>query len=161
MRLKGEFTIEKSNYGNAGEHLNDKYPSINNKPVDGLINLLNAHGANISCEDSEKEVSYKIREETKQTTVPLTIHWDISNVQRYFLRGEDGLEIELNDYHSDPPSRMLDGESFTFIRGVNCEIAVGIACSASVSVPGKSESLNTYAELIKDFYKLKEGQPSL
>lgn len=146
MELSDKFTIEHSSCGSVSEHLGEEYPSITNRSIGLLINLLNDASAIIDPDNCEKVGVYDIKGQTKKSMVLLDTPWNPLRIESYFLRGAKGLEIELNDFQTNPSVDLADGESYTFTKGINCRLAFS----------GILSMQELYKGIIKEFYELKE-----
>ena len=157
MRLEDDFVMETKTHGTFAEHCENRFQSIisQNYCITNLMDILNRNGAEISFKDSEKEVIYWVKSERKETIIPFTCNWFVGSTTRYFLRGRDDLEIQLNDYSSTPPENLRDGEEYTTVKGVHCAISM-VGDSSDVA-----RDFQQYKVLIEEFYKSPEHVSAL
>ena len=150
MRLEDEMKICKSKRV-SGLPSSISFPSVETKDVTELVSLLIENGVAIHREDSERQISYNVSSEKKCSSVPLETKLERPDVKTigYILRGDDGLEIHLNNYLRSQPDRpnMIGGPS---------SVTGGICCKFILEGDNTSylsSRLQNIKTIIEEFYK--------
>lgn len=123
MRIEDTLDLTTTNNGSYAEHVGDKFLSIRNKDIGGLLACFNEKDIVIDISNSEKEISYEILGEKRKSMVPfdLRIEEDME-ITKYILNNPN-LKIEIEDYFQQfGGSRNIAGGSYSVKAGIMCKI---------------------------------------
>ena len=126
MRIEDTLDLTESISGSYAEHVGDKFLSVRDKKIGDLRELLHKQSIIIDRGNSEKEISYKIFEEEKKSSILFTMPDDFVGVEvtKYFLNNSNStLSIEIGDYHKrEGGPNDLVGGSYCVTGGIKCNI---------------------------------------
>jgi len=151
MKIEDEILLTKETTCHPGRIDEISLLSVRDRNVKDLINLLEKERIEISQENSEQKIEYRINGEVRNPSVPLLSSFDVPvKVVGYNLRDKEGkLEIELMDY-----KRVERG----YDRGCAAYLIQGVRCLIRFSGTYKEgRRVETIKEILRKFYESGES----
>ena len=146
MRIEDTLDLTRTNNGSYAEHVGEKFISVRDKDVNGLLQLFDEKNIVIDTSNSEKEIFYKILGEEKRSMIPFALDNDFTEVTKYVLNNSN-LRIEIGDYSERQKGNPnIAGGSYTVKAGIMCRIMFEGA-NTDVGMVTQAK------EILKDFYR--------
>jgi hypothetical protein len=145
METKHRFKV--GNFGTVPAGGQIKVPSINDKPISGLVKALNEKGVEIVPSLSQKTISYMVGNKSRSAIIPLEdgLRRVAFGDTKYCLKGP-GFQLTLRNYrdsHSLSPKEVIGGS--VHMQG-------GIRCSATSTNGSGEEIIETAQAVVEAYY---------